>query len=145
MEMTFNQALIFLPMLVVVALTIIGFLRMVQVRFKTISGRQVPLKFYTAFQGAVEPEPTAITVRHYANLFEAPIIFYVGCFTAFALAATTDALYITAWVYAAARVTQSFIHLTYNNVRQRALAFVIGWIALLVMWVQLALALFARL
>jgi hypothetical protein len=145
MEMTFNQALIFLPMLVVVALTILGFLRMVHVRFKTISGRHVPLKFYVAFQGAAEPEATAITVRHYANLFEAPIIFYVGCLTAFTLTATTDALYITAWVYAAARVAQSLIHLTYNNVRQRALAFVIGWIALTAMWVQIALALFAKL
>ncbi len=145
MEMTFNQALIFLPMLVVVALTILAFMRMIMVRFKTITARLVPLKYYVAFQGATEPEATAIAVRHYANLFEAPIIFYAACLTAFALEATTTALYITAWAYAVARVAQSMIHLTTNNIRQRALAFVLGWVALTALWVQIALVLFSKL
>jgi hypothetical protein len=144
MEMTFNQALIFLPMLVVVTLTIIGFIRLVTARVKTISGKHVPARFYVAFQGAVEPEATAVAVRHYANLFEAPVLFYAACLAAFALEATTDALYVTAWVYAGARTAQSVVHLTYNNVRHRALAFVIGWVAIAAMWVQIALVLFSK-
>lgn len=144
MEMTFNQTLIFVPMLVVVVITIIGFLRMVQVRIKTIGGRQVPLKYYVAFQGAAEPEATAVAVRHYANVFEAPIIFYVACFTVFLLGAGSEAIYITAWVYAIARTVQSVIHLSYNNVRHRAIAFSLGWLALIALWVQTAMALFAK-
>jgi len=30
---------------------------------------------------------------------------------------------------------QSIIYLTYNNVRQRAYAFLLGWIALAALWV----------
>ncbi|MBL8643190.1 MAG: MAPEG family protein [Rhodospirillaceae bacterium] len=144
MEMTFNQALIFLPMMVVVGLCIVGFMHLVVARMRTINGRDVPLKFYVAFQGATEPEATAVVVRHYANLFEAPIVFYAACLSAFALQATTDALYITAWVYALARLAQSIVHLSYNNVRHRALAFVVGWLALTAMWVQIGLALLTK-
>ena len=77
-EITFKQALIFLPMLAVIALTIVGFFRMAYVRFKFINTRQMPLKYYVAFQGNTEPEHVAVVVRHYANLFEAPIIFYAA-------------------------------------------------------------------
>lgn len=142
--MEFNHALIFLPMLVVVTLTIIGFVRLVTARYGTINGRHVPLKFYVAFQGASEPEPTAVAVRHYANLFEAPIIFYAACISVFALQAVGEAIYITAWIYALARTIQSVIHLSYNNVRHRAFAFLAGWIALVALWVQIALAIFGR-
>jgi hypothetical protein len=144
MDMSFNHALIFLPMLVVIALTIIGFARMAHVRVKTIRSRQVPLRYYVAFQNGVEPESTAVAVRHYANLFEAPIIFYVACITAFALEAGSEPLYFTAWAYAVARVAQSAIHLSYNNVQHRAMVFLAGWVALAALWIQIAMVLAAR-
>jgi hypothetical protein len=144
-EMTFTQALIFLPMLAVVAMTVIGFLRMVIVRFKFIRSRALPLKYYVAFQNGTEPENVAVTVRHYANMFEAPIIFYAACLTIFSLQAVTLNIYSTAWAYAAFRIAQSGIHLTYNNVRHRAYAFLLGWIALAALWVQIAMAVFAKL
>ncbi len=144
MDMTFNQTLIFLPMLVVVALAVIGFIYLVALRARTIRGRNVPLKFYVAFQGATEPEETAVAVRHYANLFEAPILFYAACVTVFALQDVSEAIYYTAWIYAVARTAQSVIHLSYNNVRHRALAFVLGWIALAVLWAQIARVVFSK-
>jgi hypothetical protein len=144
-EMTFNQALILLPMLAVVALTIIGFARLVVVRFTSIRARQTPLKYYVAFQNASEPENVAVAVRHYANLFEAPIIFYAACVTVFALQAVTPSIYYAAWAYAVFRIAQSTIHLTFNNVRYRAYAFLLGWIALIALWGQIASAVFAKL
>ncbi len=143
-EITFKHSLIFVPMLVVVALTIVGFIRMAYVRFKFISTRQMPLKYYVAFQGNTEPEHVAVVVRHYANLFEAPIIFYAACLTLFALAAVTPIIYLTAWAYAVMRVAQSAIHLTYNNVRHRAYAFLLGWVALAVLWGEIAAIIFAK-
>lgn len=144
-DLAFNQVLIFLPTLVVVAVTIAGTARMLYMRVKTISGRDVPLRFYVAFQGAAEPEPTAISARHYANMFESPVLFYAAVVSAFVLEAVGESLYFTAWTYALARLAQSTIHLTYNNVRHRALAFVVGWCALAALWLQIALAVFARL
>jgi hypothetical protein len=144
-EMTFTQALIFLPMLAVVAMTIVGFVRLVVVRFRFIRSRALPLKYYVAFQNGVEPENVAVTVRHYANLFEAPIIFYAACLTIFSLQAVTPSIYFMAWAYAVFRIAQSTIHLSYNNVRHRAYAFLLGWIALGALWVQIAMAVFAKL
>jgi hypothetical protein len=138
--MTFKQALIFLPMLAVAALTVIGFIRLAYVRVKVSRARVVPLKYYVAFQNGAEPEHVVVAQRHYANLFEAPVLFYAACVTAFALEAVTPTMYFTAWAYAVLRVTQSTIHLTYNNVRHRAYAFLAGWIALAALWAQIASA-----
>jgi len=142
LEMTFTQSLIFLPLLAVVALTVVGFIRLAYVRVKVSRARVVPLKYYVAFQNGTEPEHVVVAQRHYANLFEAPVLFYVACVTAFALDAVTPAMYFTAWAYAILRIGQSTIHLTYNNVRHRAYAFLLGWIALAAVWAQIAAAVF---
>ncbi|MSO96818.1 MAG: hypothetical protein EXR11_01165 [Rhodospirillaceae bacterium] len=143
-EMTFNQALIFVPMLMVVALTIAAFIRLAYVRVRTLRMREMPLKYYTAFQGGTEPEYVTIAARHYMNLFEAPVVFYLACLTAYAVEAVTPGTYFTAWAYVVFRLAQSAIHLTYNNVRHRAYAFFLGWIALTVLWVQIARSLLAH-
>jgi hypothetical protein len=143
-EMTFNQALIFMPMLAVVALTVVGFVRLVIVRVRSTRARDVPFSYYKAFQNGAEPEYVAVVARHYLNLFEAPILFYAACVTVFALGGVTLAVYLTAWGYAILRITQSTIHLTYNNVRHRAYAFLLGWIALTALWVQIGLTIFQR-
>lgn len=142
MELTFKQALIFMPMLAVVAMTLVGFIRLVIVRVKAARGREVSLKYYKAFQNGSEPEYVAVAARHYLNMFEAPVLFYAACVTIYALQGVTLAIYLTAWAYAAMRIAQSTIHLTYNNVRHRAYAFLLGWIALAVLWAEISVKIF---
>lgn len=144
MELTFNQTLIFLPMLLVVAVSIVAFARLIYMRIKTISGRHVPMRYYVAFQGGAEPEETAIAARHYLNMFESPVLFYAACLSACVLEAVTPAIYYSAWAYAVLRTGQSFIHLTYNNVKHRAYVFMAAWAAVIVMWAQIAGAVFAK-
>ncbi len=143
-EMTFKQALIFMPMLAVATLTIIGFFRMVAVRLRSIRARATPLKYYVAFQNGAEPEHVAVVVRHYANLFEGPVLFYAACISVYVLGAVTTPIYLTAWAYAVCRIAQSTIHLTYNNVRHRAYAFLLGWLAMTALWIQIAIGMFAK-
>jgi len=138
-----GAARIFLPVLVVVALTVIGFIYMAIVRMRSIRRRETPLSFYRAHQGAAEPELVAASVRHYANLFEAPVLFYVGCIVAFLISAVSSTAVLAAWGYAIARVIQSLIHLTSNNVRLRAFAFLLAWICLLMLWIMIAIRLLA--
>jgi hypothetical protein len=85
-----------------------------------------------------------VAARHYANLFEAPVVFYAACLSAIALQAATPAIYYAAWAYALCRIAQSAIHLTYNNVRHRAYAFFVGWIALATLWALIAALVLAK-
>ena len=77
-----NSAAIFVPMLVVVALTFVAFLRMGVARGAAVKGGQDP-NYYRAHLGPPEPEATTAAVRHYGNLFEMPTLLYAGCLTAY--------------------------------------------------------------
>jgi hypothetical protein len=140
-----SQAAIFLPLMAIVALTVFGFLRLMVLRIRTTKERAVKLSYYRAFQGDAEPEGTAVAARHYNNLFEAPVLFYAACIVAFELGSVTRGVLFLAWAYVAARYAQSAIHLTSNNVRHRALAFLLGWVLLVALWVRLGTALAGQL
>lgn len=138
-----NQVSIFAPMLVVVALTFVAFVRMDMARAAT--AKQVDPEFYRAHQGAGEPASTVAAVRHYGNLMELPTLFYAACLTAFVLTAVTGWVLVFAWGYAIARVLQSVIHMTYNAPTHRGLAFVLGVVFMLILWINLGMAICARL
>lgn len=139
-----NPVSIMLPVLVVVALSFVAFVRMAVTRAAAVKAGQDPA-YYRAQLGTPEPEATVAAVRHYGNLFELPTLFYAACIAALALNAVGYWTLLFAWAYVVARVVQSFVHLTYNNPGHRGLAFVLGVVAMLALWINLALSVFARL
>lgn len=138
-----NPVSILLPMLVVVLLTFIAFVRMASARGAAVKGGQDPA-YYRAQLGPPEPEPAVVAVRHYHNLFELPVLFYAACLTAFALDAVGGWTLLFAWAYVAARLVQSAVHMTYNNPSHRGGAFVVGVVFMLALWVHLAWAVLER-
>ncbi|PNU03567.1 MAPEG family protein [Novosphingobium guangzhouense] len=141
--MSHNPTLIFLPMLAVVALTFLAFVRMAVARAGI--ARTMDPGYYRAHIGTPEPESARTAVRHYDNLFELPTLFYAACLTAFVVAVVGRWTLIFAWGYVAARVVQSLIHLTYNNPAHRGGAFVLGILFTAALWINLAVSIFARL
>jgi hypothetical protein len=141
---TTNQVSIFLPMLVVVALTFVAFARMAAARGRAVKEGQDPT-YYRAHLGTPEPEYAVTAVRHYGNLFEMPTLLYAACITAFVLGAVNTWVLVFAWGYVAARLVQSAIHMTSNNPTHRGFGFVIGVVFMLALWVTLAIAIFDRL
>lgn len=139
-----NQTLIFLPVLVLVALTLVAFVRLGSARAAAVKAGHDP-KFYRAHIGAPEPEPAAAAARHWDNLFELPTLFYAACIIAFVLGGVTGWTLGFAWAYATARVVQSLVHITYNNPAHRGGAFMLGVVFVLALWVNVALTVVARL
>ncbi|MYL97474.1 hypothetical protein GR702_06765 [Novosphingobium sp. FGD1] len=137
-----NPTLIFLPMLVVVALTFVAFVRMAAARSGVI--KTMEPGYYRAHIGEPEPEVARTAVRHYGNLFELPTLFYAACLTAFVVATVTRWTLIFAWAYVAARVVQSLIHVTYNNPAHRGGAFVLSMLFMLALWINVGLAILSR-
>jgi len=132
-----NQAAVFLPMLLVVAITFAAFVKMGAARGKAV--KEMPPEFYRAHQGGQEPEFAVAAVRHYGNTLELPTLFYAACLTAFVLQLVGSWTLIFAWAYAVMRLGQSIVHMTYNNPMHRGLFFVVSVIALFAMWVNIAL------
>ena len=74
---------------------------------------------------------------HYANLFEAPVLFY---FTLAAIAVAKLDLAVLlplAWAFVALRAAHALVHLTYNKVMHRFYAFFLGSVCL---WIFIARA-----
>lgn len=128
---------IFLPVLLVVAVTFVGFIKMAIERAGAVKQGQNP-EFYKVYLGDPEPEKTRAAVRHWDNLFELPTVFYAGCLAAYVLGAVSTTVLVCAWIFAVGRAVQSFIHLTYNSPNHRGGAFTLSFLGLMVMWGALA-------
>ncbi len=77
--------------------------------------------------------------KNYANQFELPVLFYAV--VAFALqTGTVNTLTLgLAWVFALSRVVHAVIHIGPNVVMWRGLAFLVGLVALMALWIALAI------
>lgn len=144
MPETVNQAAIFVPVLVLVALTFVAFVKMGMARGAAVKMGHDPA-YYRAHIGDPEPEAVRAIVRHWDNLFEFPTVFYAACLAAFALQAVSGWTLAFAWAFVAGRVVQSAVHMTYNNPVHRGLGFTLGIVAALALWVNVGLAVMARL
>lgn len=138
-----NPVSIFVPMLVIVALTFVAFIRMAAARGAV--AKQVDPNFYRAHQGGQEPESATAAVRHYGNLLELPTVFYAACLTAFVIGAVGAWTLIFAWGFVALRLVQSAVHLTYNNPAHRGVAFVLSALFMLALWINVGLSICAQL
>lgn len=133
-----EHALVF-PMLAMVALTATTLAILFRSRLHAVRERRVSARYFTIYQGETEPESSAQAARHFANLFEAPTLFYVACVTAMVTHHAGAGMQILAWLYVAARAVHSFIHLGSNRVPHRIAAYFTSWAVLLAIWISLAL------
>ena len=121
-------------MFMLVILTMAVLVLTARVRIGSVQSGTVPQSYYSLMQGHDIPEFVAKTTRNFNNLFEVPTLFYAGGAVYLALDQTGQLPVISAWIFVAARVIHSIIHLSYNNVLHRLTIFAIGNLSVLVMW-----------
>lgn len=125
------------PMFIMVILTFVILLFTLRTRVASVRKGEVSLSYYSMFQGEEVPDMVAKTSRHFANLFEVPVLFYAAGVLYVALELTEPLAVTAAWVFVAARVIHTCIHLGYNNVMHRLIIFGIGNLSVLVMWLAI--------
>jgi len=133
----FELSLIF-PMLALVLLTGGVLVALFRSRVRMVREGLAPVSYFRVFQGSPEPEFAAKPARHFANLFEAPTLFYVGCLAAMVSGVKGTAVVALAWGYVAMRYLHTWIHLGSNRVRYRLRAYFASWLFLLAMWIYVA-------
>lgn len=112
-------------------------------RFAAVGRKEVGPHDFALGESSRVPAKVALANRNYMNLLELPVLFYVVAICLF-VTNSVDALALgLAWAYVAARVLHSLIHLTYNKVMHRLLAFAISNFILMALWGVFGLKLWA--
>lgn len=118
-----NQDLIYFPM---GALALITFAVLLMIPFRRFAaGRSglVTAEDFRFGESAQAPGQVSIPNRNLMNLLELPLLFYVACLMYFTTSRVDAVALGIAWTYVALRAVHCLIHLTYNRVFHRLIAF----------------------
>jgi len=122
------------PMFAMVLLTFVVGTIALAARVRAARKKDVSMKYFKLMDGEA-PEYMIKPIRHFNNLFETPILFYAGCFSAILTQAVDLPMMILAWAYVALRVAHALIHIGPNKVMPRMFAFLGSFAVILTMWI----------
>ncbi|MBS3959841.1 MAG: MAPEG family protein [Xanthomonadaceae bacterium] len=127
------------PMLAMVALVFAVAGRMFATRVGEMTRRRIhPQAVASAKQMAETLEDTR-AADHFRNLFETPVLFFVGVLAVMQAGIEGVGLLLAAWAFVGARVLMAIEACGRNKVMRRFQCFLAACAALLAFWLQLAL------
>jgi len=136
-----QSAAVLYPVFAMFYLTAAVLGRLAYLRVGAIGSRAMSVDFYRTYTRGEEPEHIRVVTRHFINLFEVPVLFYVGVLMAYATKQADGWLVGCAWGYVALRYVHTYIHLTSNDVLWRFRIYLASGLVLLVLWTSLLAAL----
>ncbi len=107
-------------------------------RLRAVKAGAIPVQYFKAYGGEV-PEDLKVLQNHFSNQFEVPVLFFVTCLAAVQMGAVREVTLTLALIFFVSRVVHSFIHLGHNKPLNRARAYFVGVIVLVIMWIQILL------
>jgi hypothetical protein len=139
-----NDRSMFLPVLAMVVVTLLAWLRLYQLRFGEMRRRRVhPQSIALSRQKEAGLEDTR-AADNFNNQFQLPVLFYLAVLVAHATALGSDLFVQLAWAFVATRAVHALIQCTYNRVVHRFVAYALGALVLWAMWALLVAGLFPR-
>lgn len=137
MVSTLSPTVILYPQFAMFALVAIVLMRMRTLRFAAVREGRLSVGYFRAYEGEVVPPPLRVIERHFANLFEVPTLFHVGCLMAYATRFVDGWALALAWIYVVMRVAHSAVHLTRNDVVVRFGVYMASNVVLAGFWLLL--------
>jgi len=129
------------PMFALVALTFLVLLQIPIARFRAAARGAVSAADFRMGESDNVPDAVRLPNRNYMNLLELPVLFHVACLALYVTGHGDATACTIAWLYVGLRALHSLIHLTYNHVVHRLLAFGISNVVLSVLWLRFFVAL----
>jgi len=127
-----------LPLLAQVLLTFIVMYTMGRKRVNEIKRKKInPQKTDVRSRSSEVYEDAAPASDNYHNQFESPLLFYIAVILALILFIQDSVIVVLAWSYVGLRYIHSFIHITYNRVLHRFIAFILSSVILFALWSRL--------
>ena len=136
---------IYFPCVALVALTAIVWVRLYIDRIGEMRARRIRPQALASSRETAQALQQVRASDNFRNLFEVPVLFYVLCISLAVTQSVTPLYLWGAWVYVALRAAHSFIHLTYNRVMHRFVAYALSTILVFSMWVGFGVHLFTKL
>ena len=137
------QVAILLPATALVAVTAVVWIAMLVQRARHMSRHDIkPQDVPSRAVADAKFGDAQATNNALMNLFEVPVLFYVLC-VVLLVTGTTDQIFMSfAWLYVSLRAVQAAVHVTYNDVLHRGLAYLTSTTLLWLAWIRLAWKLF---
>jgi hypothetical protein len=128
---------ILFPMVALATLTFAVLLLIPLRRFRAGRAGRVRFEDFALGESARVPPEVTLPNRNMMNLLELPVLFYVACLTYLVMNRADNWALLLAWAYVALRIAHSAIHLSYNDVRHRLVAFAASNLVLVMLWTNL--------
>ncbi len=93
--------------------------------------------YFKLMNGHDVPEAIIVTARAFNNQFEVPLLFYVVSILYLFLMPNDTLGFVLAWLFVFSRYVNAYIHLTYNHIVHRLIAFLLGFICVIIMWIHI--------
>ncbi|WP_213609589.1 MAPEG family protein [Pseudoalteromonas sp.] len=131
------EKIIIIAMFVQVTLSLVVMVIMGKRRFAAAKNKQIHLADFAAMRLDKAGDNVRVADRNFTNQFEIPVLFYAGCLLALQLNMASTAIAVLACLFVATRIVHSIIHLGSNHLRARFRVFLLGCLAVFVMWILL--------
>jgi hypothetical protein len=128
---------ILFPVVALATLTFAVLLLIPVRRFRAGAAGQVSFDDFRYGESARVPPEVALPNRNLMNLLELPVLFYVACLTYCVTDRVNATALALAWAYVGLRLAHSAIHVTYNRVRHRLIAYAASNVVLIMFWTNL--------
>ncbi len=122
------------PMFAMVVLTFVVGGITLRARIRAARVGDVKMNYFKTMAGEA-PEYMTKPVRHFNNLFETPTLFYAVSLAAIVTQTNGVRIQSLAWIYVASRLAHAYIHIGYNKVTHRMIAFLVSFVMILMMWI----------
>lgn len=132
---------IWMPVFGMVLLTAAVWVKLYADRLSEMRAKRIPPQKLASARSAAGELVRTAAADNFRNLFEVPVLFYLLCAALAVTGASTPGFVAAAWAYVALRALHSLIHVSYNRVVHRFLAYVASTLLLFGMWI----AFFAKL
>lgn len=130
-----------LPAVAMAALIFVVWIAMYVQRFAEMADKRIDPQQLADPIRALKLLERRSAADNFRNLFELPTLFFAAVAIALAVEAESDPLLWPAWLLVALRAAHSVIHITYNRVLHRFVAYALGALALAWLWIALTLQL----
>ncbi|NNJ72520.1 MAG: hypothetical protein HKP09_04995 [Enterobacterales bacterium] len=125
------------PIMALVALTFVVLVIVPFVRIGAILKGKAHIKDYRYGDTDNVPVRARLLNRNLMNLLQMPVLFYLVCLL-FIITETTSTIALNlAWAFVILRIIHSLVHIGYNNITHRFVAFLLSNIVLFGMWLEL--------
>jgi hypothetical protein len=127
------------PVFIMVLLTLVIGVIAFFTRVNSVKSHQIKPQAYKLMNAESYPESVIKTTRCFNNQFEVPVLFYVGCLSYLILNVSSNIGLYFAWAFVSLRVVHAYIHLTYNHLLHRIIAFWSAIFMVIGLWLVLML------